>query len=425
MKVKEFPLEIRFLGGAREVGRMSVAVKTEKTQLLLDYGVMMGRPPGFPMHIAPKDVDAAILTHCHLDHSGVLPIFYIQDKRPLYSTRLTLELTQILIKDLIHLSGYYLPFEYLELRYMMQNAIHLDYGKKQTVGDMTFQLLDAGHVPGSAQILIEGEGKRVLFTGDFNTSRTRLLASANDNYGDLDAVIMETTYADGDHTERLELEKKFTEEVISIVETGGTVLIPAFSIGRAQEIACVLAAHHFKYPTTIDGMARLANRIMISNKQFLLDQQLFLNAMHTADWIDGWRDRRLAAGRTGAIISPAGMLQGGPAAFYISKLGKKEKNGVFLVSYQIPGTPGHQLMEKGMCVIDGKVRKIKAQVQHFDFSSHCGASQLRNVVKNLKGNPSVFAVHGADGNPERFARWVKKEVGLRATSPKTGDRFIV
>lgn len=425
MKVIPFPLEIKFLGGAREVGRVGIAVKTERTQLLLDYGVMMGRPPGFPMHIAPKDVDAAVLTHCHLDHSGVLPIFYIQDKRPLYATRLTLELTQILIKDLIHLSGYYLPFEYLELKYMMENSIHLDYRKTQTVGDISFQFLNAGHVPGSAQILIEAEGKRILYTGDFNTSITRLLSKADSDYGNLDAIVMETTYADEDHAERMELEGRFVAQITEVVEAGGTVLIPAFSIGRSQEMACILAAHHFEYPITIDGMARAANRIMMDNTQFLHDPRLFTDAIHGASSVDGWRDRRLASKRSGVVISPAGMLQGGPAAFYVSTLGKKTKNGIFLVSYQIPGTPGRQLMEKGMCVIDGKVRKVKAQVQHFDFSSHCGASQLRDVVRGLDGSPTVFAVHGAEGNCERFAKWVKKELGSRAISPKTGDRFTV
>ncbi len=417
----KFPLEIRFLGGAREVGRMSVAVKTDKTQVLLDYGVMMGNEPGFPMHVAPREVNALILTHCHLDHSGALPIFYIQDKRPVYATRLSIELAQLLIKDFIHLSGYYLPFEYLELKYMMQNSVYTNYGESRTVGDMTFHLLDAGHIPGSAQVLIEAEGKRILFTGDFNNFKTRLLPPAESNYGELDAIIMETTYADTDHAERLTLEKEFVTAVTDVVEKGGTVLVPAFSIGRSQEIACILAAHHFDHSVTIDGMARAANTVMMGNTEFVRDSRLFLDAVHSAMWVDGWRDRRIAARKPGVIITPAGMLKGGPAAFYISKLGKKIRNAVFLVSYQIPGTPGRELLEKGMCVIDGKVSKVKAQVKHFDFSSHCGASQLQEVVKNLEGTPTVFAVHGAEGNCERFAKWVKKEVGLKAMAPKAGD----
>lgn len=421
--MKKFPLEIKFLGGTREVGRIAIAVKTDKTQVLLDYGIMMGHEPGFPMHVAPKEVDALILTHCHLDHSGALPVFYIQDKKPLYATRLTLELAQLLIKDFIHLSGYYLPFEYLELRYMLENYVPTGFAERKTVGDIAFRLLDAGHIPGSAQILLEAENKRILFTSDFNTFKTRLLSSADNNYGELDAIAIETTYANEDHTDRLELEKNFVAHITDVVEKGGTVLVPAFSIGRSQEIACILAAHHFEYPITMDGMARAANRIMMDNTEFLRDPRLFMDAVHGATWIDGWRDRRIATKKSGVIISPAGMLMGGPAAFYISKLGKKSRNAVFLVSYQIPGTPGHELLEKGMCVIDGKVRKIKAQVEHFDFSSHCGASQLQEVVKNLKGEPTVFAVHGAEGNCERFAKWVKKNVGLNAIAPKAGDGF--
>lgn len=415
------PLQIGFLGGAQEVGRIAIAVKTESTQVLLDYGVMLNHEPGFPMHIPPKDVDTVILTHSHLDHSGAIPIFYIHGKRPLYTNRLCLELSQLLISDFIHLSSYYLPFEYLELKSMMRSSKHLDFGVEEKIGDIKFQLLNAGHTPGSAQILVEAEGKRLLYTSDFNTVDTRLLDGAKMEYGDLDAVIIESTYADEDHTERLELEKRFVDEVTDVVERGGTVLVPAFGVGRSQEIACVLAAHHFEYPVTIDGMAREASTIIMNHKEFLRDPKLFMDALHSADWVEGWRDRRKATKTHGVIISPAGMLKGGPAVFYTSKIGKKANNAIFLVSYQIPGTPGRQLLEKGICVIDGKMRKVKARVEHFDFSSHCGASELKEAVKKLGGKPKIYVVHGAEGNCELFAKWIRNELGLEAAAPKTGD----
>lgn len=391
----------------------------------MDYGVMMNNEPGFPMHIAPKNVDALILTHAHLDHSGILPIFYIQDKTPLYTTRLTAELASLLLEDFVHLSSYYLPFEYLELKYMMQSTVYTKYREKKTIGDITIQLLDAGHIPGSAQILVEAEGKRVLFTGDFNTFQTRLLPPADRDYGELDGIIIETTYANEEHPERVELERDFISSVTEVVERGGIALVPAFSIGRSQEIACVLAAHHFEYPVTMDGMSRAANSVIMDNTEFLRDPRLFMDAVHGANWVDGWRDRRIASKRSGVVISPAGMLKGGPAAFYISKLGNRAQNAVFLVSYQIPGTPGSELLKKGACVIDGKVCKIKARVKHFDFSSHCGASQLQETVKALKGNPTVFTVHGAEGNCERFAKWVKKETSFKAVAPNAGDKFTL
>jgi putative mRNA 3-end processing factor len=419
------PLQIGFLGGAQEVGRIAITVKIEKTQVLLDYGVMLNHTPGFPMHIPPKEVDAIILTHSHLDHSGAIPIFYVQGKKPLYANKLTSELNQILISDFIHLSSYYLPFEYLELKSMMRNSKHVDFGVEEKIGDITFKFLNAGHIPGSTQILIEAEGKRLLYTGDFNIVDTRLLEGAKMDAGDLDAVIIESTYADEEHPERLQLEKSFVDAVTDVVEKGGTVLVPAFGVGRSQEITCVLAAHHFEYPVTIDGMAREVSRIMMNYKEFVRDPKLFMDALHSADWAEGWRDRRKAIKKPGVIVSPAGMLKGGPAVFYTSKIGKKAQNAIFLVSYQIPGTPGRQLLEKGICVIDGKMRKVKARVEHFDFSSHCGASELKEAVKKLGGKPKVYVVHGAEGNCELLAKWARNELGLEAIAPKTGDTFKI
>ena len=418
-------LQIRFLGGTNEVGRIAIAVKARKTQVLLEYGVMLNHEPGFPMHIPPKDVDAILLTHSHLDHSGAIPVFYIHGRKPLFANQLTLELSQLLISDFIHLSSYYLPYEYLELKSMIRNGKHVDFGEKKKIGDLTFQLFNAGHIPGSAQILLESEGKKLLYTGDFNTTDTRLLEGAKTDYGELDAVIIESTYADEDHTKRSELEKRFIEDITDVVESGGVVLVPAFGVGRSQEIACILTAHHFEYPVYLDGMAREASRIMMNNRQFLRDPKLFMEAVHSVEWIEGWRDRRKATKKPGVIISPAGMLKGGPAAFYISRVGKKSHNGVFLVSYQIPGTPGRQLLDKGICVIDGKVQKVKARVEHFDFSSHCGASELKAFVEKLRGNPKIFVVHGAEGNCELFAKWIRDEVGFDATAPKAGDKVNI
>jgi len=418
-------LEITILGSAREVGRAAIYVKTENTKILLDYGVMLNHTPGFPMHVPPKEVDAIIITHSHLDHSGAVPIFHIGGRKPVYGTRLTFNLTNVLIKDFIHLSGYYLPFEYLELRSMMRSRKDINYREETAVGDIKFELLNSGHLPGGASVLVEASGKRLVYTSDFNAIETRLLPAADLDYGEIDALIIESTYAHEDHTPRKELEEKFVEEVTNIVESGGTVLVPAFSVGRAQEIACILAAYHFEHPVVLDGMAREASRIMMGHLDFIKDPKLFMDGIHLASWIESWRERKEAARRPGVIISPAGMLKGGPAASYIQTIGKRPNNAIFLVGYQIPGTPGRELLDKGHCVIDGKMRKVKAKIGFFDFSSHSGAKELKETVKSLKGEPKVYVVHGAEGNCPKFAKWIKEETGLEAKAPKTGESFII
>jgi len=418
-------LKIRFLGSAREVGRAAIYVKSEKAQILLDYGVMLDHVPGFPMHILPRDVDAIVLTHSHLDHSGAAPIFFIRDKKPVYGTRLTFEFTNLLIKDFIHLSSYYLPFEIVELRSMMKSCLNLNYRENQTLGDAQIQLLNSGHMPGGAHVLLEAEGKRLLYTSDYNTVETRLLTGADKDYGELDALIIESTYADEDHTERTALERRFVESVNAVVEDGGTVLVPAFSVGRSQEIACILAAYHFEHAVTMDGMACEASRILMDNAEYLKDKRLFMDAVHLAICAEGWKDRRMAVKKPGVIISPAGMLKGGPASFYVQLIGKKLNNAVFLVGYQIPGTPGRELLEKGRCVIDGKMRKVKAKVDFFDFSSHAGANELKETIKKVKGDPTVYVVHGAEGNCQKLAKWIKEEAGLEARAPKTGEEYTV
>ena len=152
------------------------------------------RDRGFPMHIPPKEVDAIVVTHSHLDHSGAVPIFHISEQKRVYGTKLTLDLSSLLIKDFIHLSSYYLPFEYIELNSMIRNYVSINYGEEITVGDIKFMLLDSGHIPGGASVLVEAEGKRLLYTSDFNTIETRLLHGAKFDCGELDAVIIAVSY---------------------------------------------------------------------------------------------------------------------------------------------------------------------------------------------------------------------------------------
>ncbi|RLI28495.1 MBL fold metallo-hydrolase, partial [Candidatus Bathyarchaeota archaeon] len=333
-------MKITFLGGTCAIGKSAVAVKTGETTVVLDYGVAMDGVPSFPMHIAPRDVNLVIVTHAHLDHSGAVPLFHVSRPIPVYATPVTFDLMELLLNDFLRLSGYYLPYEYLDMKTMFEFSRPLRYGEKVSVKDVEFTLVNAGHIPGSAQVLLEAEGKRILYTGDINDVDTCLLKGAFRDYGPLDAVIIESTYADEEHPERDELEKEFVESVLEVVEGGGKVLVPAFSVGRSQEVLTVLTKWRFEYPMAVDGMAVDATQIFLKHVDWLRDPELFKKAVRTAKWVSGWKDRRLLLKKECVIIAPAGMLKGGTAVFYAEKLAKSGNNAIYLVSYQIPGTPG-------------------------------------------------------------------------------------
>ncbi len=418
-------MKLQFLGACREVGRSAVAVETEQKRLVLDYGVIMNDAVGFPMHISPKDLDAILLSHAHLDHSGLLPLFYLRRHLPLYSVEPTFQFTNLLIKDFIHISGYFLPYEYIDLETMMEHYISIPYRRTFEVGGAKVSFLNAGHIPGSCQILIEGDGKRILYTGDFNPSETRTLGSSDQNHGDLDAIVTEATYATEDHPDRATVEKEFVSRVNEIVEKGGIVLVPAFGVGRSQEIATVLAAHNFKHPVFMDGMALDATEILMNHPDSLKDEDLFKKAVKKTRWVGTWNERRKAVKTSSVIISPAGMLKGGAAMFYMEEVAKKKSNAVFLVSFQIPGTPGSILLEKRKFVIQGRSRKVEADVEKFDFTSHGGRSDLQTMLSKLGGRTKVFTVHGAETNCIRLASWASKELGLESYAPKPGESFEI
>jgi putative mRNA 3-end processing factor len=403
------------------VGRSAVAVRNARSQILMDYGVMINHDIGFPVHVSPKDLNAVVLTHAHLDHSGLVPLFYVRSRLPVYGVEPTFKLTKVLVRDMIKLSGYYLPFEYIDLESMMSRAVPVDYRSTFKVEDAGVTLMNAGHIPGSAQIVVESGGKRVLYTGDFNLIPTHLVPGADHAYNDLDAIVIESTYATEDHPDRAESERDFVLACKEVVEKGGTVLVPAFGVGRSQEIICMLADHNFTHPIFVDGMALDAIRMLEAHPDSLRNQEHFMKAMREAEQIRNWNERRRAARTAGVIVSPAGMLKGGASVFYMENIAKNEGNGIFLVSYQVQGSPGRILLDEGRFILHGKASKVKARVEKFDFSSHGGKTQLEQTLKELDKRTKVFVIHGEEASCKRLADFAAHEMGLQTTTPRPGE----
>jgi putative mRNA 3-end processing factor len=390
---------------------------------LLDYGVLLKREPIYPVHVKPKDIDAVIVSHAHLDHSGFVPSLFLSQSSEIevLGTLPTFELSQLLIEDMIKISGYYLPFEYIDLLTMVKHSKSLQYRQPYTIKDVTFTLHESGHILGGATVLLKHAKKHLFYTGDINTRGSKLLRPADLDFDTVDLLIIESTYSQTEQAPRDQSERELLEYAHEVVERGGTLFIPAFSVERAQEIACVLKTNNFPHKVAMDGMALKANEIMMRHPTFLRDAEVFKRSVGEAEWITGWNRRKKIVKEPCVIISPAGMLVGGSAVFYIQELAKNKKNGIALVSFQGERTPGRELLERRVATFDGKVVKCSADIKRFEFSGHNSRSELFEILDRLKGNPKVLTVHGDEMSCVKFAGEIREKYGYDASAPNVGE----
>ena len=415
-------MKISILGSGKEVGRSGFLVTSNNTNILLDYGVLLKREPSFPIHVRPKDISTVVLTHAHLDHSGYIPSLFLSSSNiSVLGTNPTFELSELLIEDMLKISGSYLPFEYADLSNMMSHAKTLQYKEKNLVNNMEITLHETGHIIGGSSIMVESEGKRIFYTGDINKRGSKLLRPADLDLPEVDVLIIESTYSQTEQAPREESEKNLLQFAYDVVERGGTLFIPAFSVERAQEIACVLKLNNFKHKIAMDGMALKANEIMLRNPAFLRDPEGFKKLISEIEWVKGWHRRKHLIKEPGVIISPAGMLVGGTALFYLQEIAKNPNNGIALVSYQGKGTPGRLLLEKGLVSYNGKTKKSLAEVKHYEFSGHSSRTELFEIVDKIKGNPRVLTVHGDDLSCTKFAAEIKEKYGFDTIAPDNGQ----
>jgi len=414
-------LRINILGSGKEIGRSAILIESEKGNILLDYGVSLSEDgiPILPLSIAPSKLDAIFITHAHLDHVGAAPLLYVSGKIPMITTPLTKEISEVMIEDMLKISGYYLPFEHLELRNMLNNTKPVHYNETIYVGNIDAELIYSGHIPGSAMVRLTINDKTIIYTGDVNTIETRLVKPANTSNLEANVLIIEATYGDVDHPERSMVEKRFIETITETLEDGGTVLIPAFSLGRSQEIMALLAEKLPYVQVYYDGMVRRITEIMLSYKSYLNRYDLLEKAVKLFEPIRGWEMRKRVWREPCVIVAPAGMLKGGPSLYYIKRMWSNRNNTVLLVSFQAPGTPGRMLIEEGTFMDKGP--RLVARLEWFDFSSHAGVSGLLKIVKSVKNLEKVIIVHSEEESARYLSNKIKEELGIDVSIPGNGE----
>ncbi|WP_458189893.1 MBL fold metallo-hydrolase [Haladaptatus sp. NG-WS-4] len=344
-------MKIEFLGGAREIGRSAILVNDA---LLLDYGMETGNPPRFP--VGNVDPEAVVVSHGHLDHAGAVPSLLSGDARPpIYWTPPTSELALLLARDTLKLHGgsYDCPFTEEEIRRVTQVSQTHGYRESFEAAGHEVTFFNAGHIPGSAHVLVDDGETRLLYTADFHTDDQQIVSGTTAR-PDADVVISESTYSDVTHDDRGAIEARFAESLRTTLWEGGTVVVPAFAIGRTQEM--LLLCEQYDIPCYVDGMGTEVTRFLGRYPGFVRDADALQRAKSHARFVTG-RDgqRKRIADQNTAIVTTSGMLSGGPAMTYIPQICANPTNKITMTGYQVEGTPGRNLLERGRAEINGQV----------------------------------------------------------------------
>ncbi len=411
-------MQIEILGSGHEVGKSAILVSDEKTRIMLDYGVkLQPEPPKYP--IRTTNIDAMILSHAHLDHSGALPVLYKKGKPPCFMTDVTFDLASLLIRDSMKVSkiqGYGTPYDRSDFKKMIRYTKLVNYNEEFAVGNFNCSLFDAGHIPGSSSVLLNNK-KRILYTGDIQTADSHLLRGCQ-LPGRVDVLITESTYSYKEHLKRDKEEEKFLKLIEETLAREEIALIPVFAVGRAQEILLILEKYAGKI--ALDGMAKKASDIISYHSRYLKNPKKLKYILKKVRWIRSEKERSKAVKSCPIIVSSAGMLGGGPAVNYLRRIRGNAGSRVLFTGFLVEDSPGWKLIKTKIFENAEEKFDVHCELQQFEMSAHTDKAGLMNII-NKTSPEKVICVHGESKNCEKFAKEIQEKFKIQAFAPKNGE----
>jgi len=420
--VQKSEVSLLTLGGFGQVGRSCMLLTTPDSKVLIDCGINPGaRTPSeaFPRldwaNISLDELDAIVIGHAHLDHTGFLPVLTKYGyKGPIYCTEPTLPMMNLIQLDAIKVAGAQgrTPmYAERDVHQIMRQTIGLSYGTVTDISpDIKLVLANAGHILGSASCHFHiGNGDHnFVYSGDIKYGKSMLLESADTRFPRVETLLVESTYGAKEDIQptRDEVESAFIKSVNEVLNDGGKVLIPIPAVGRAQELMMVIdkymkSGQLTESPVFMEGMIQEATAIHEAHPEYLerslkqkiletddnpFDSEYFTNIEHA----DG-RDEPLREDSPCIVIATSGMLEGGPVLEYFRNFAPNPKNKILFVSYQVNGTLGRRVMDGARQVTimgrDGKVEvvTINAGTEKLEgFSGHSDYNQLMSYVQRLR-----------------------------------------
>jgi len=454
-------VRITTLGCCREVGRASFIISTPETRVLVDCGDKPGSPDEVPylqvpeaLGSGPNSIDAVVLTHAHLDHSALIPLLFKYGyDGPIYTTEPTRDLMGLLTLDYLDVAakeGRTPPYESEMVREAVKHTIPLEYGDVTDISpDIKLTLHNAGHILGSAIAHFHiGDGLyNVAFSGDIHYDDTRLFNGAVNEFPRVETLVLESTYGGRNdyQTDQEDSERKLIHTIRNTIDQGGKVLIPAFAVGRSQEIMLVLeeAIREGKIPEVpvhLDGMIWEATAIHTTYPEYLRDElrerifhddaNPFLSEQF--NHIDAGEEERqdVADEEPSIILSTSGMLEGGPILSWLEHLGADPDSTLTFVGYQAQGTLGRRIQNgwEEIPVGNGRGRDtltLKMGVETVDgFSGHADRQGLENFVRTMNPRPEkVLCVHGDESSTQDLSSALYHEYNMRTFAPKNLETF--
>lgn len=457
-------MNLRFFGGANEVGASSTEIKIDGYRILVDAGIRMNhehkndsRLPDFPDFDKVGMPDAVLLTHAHTDHTGALPLLrnlWIAGVK-IYWTPATKAITRVLLEDGAKLnqreeqeegkSPLYTPDDVEVVLHCMEKEV--PWLKPVPIcGDVTATWIPAGHILGAAMIYIQGKHESILMTGDVSaTPQSTIPGMDVPSWCRLpDVMVMESTYGNRPHEgSRKQEAKRLAEDVAKVVAEGGKVLIPVFAVGRSQEVVLILKRAMElreipKFPVYVDGMVQKINDIYSDfvdelskplRRRAERDEKLFYSDTIRPIRSDEERNGILS-GKPCCIIASSGMLIGGRSAQYAEHLARDLKNLIAITGYQAEGTSGRalwDLVEAGMPtdqkwqLKDQEPVGVKCQVKKYSLSAHADGTELMELVEKVDPR-KLFLVHGDEGNRKGLEESIQEQLPrVNVILPENGE----
>ncbi|MDO5022555.1 MAG: MBL fold metallo-hydrolase [Eubacteriales bacterium] len=464
-------MDILFLGAAREVTGSSFLLTANGKHVLIDCGMEQGKDTyeNQSLPIPAGDVDAVVLTHAHIDHSGMLPALYKNGFRgEIYATPATINLCDIMLKDSAYIqeseaewrnrraarSGAekYVP---LYTQEDAQNTVKLmkeaSYSEEtEILPGISLKMTDAGHLLGSAsaKFLINENGitRRVVFSGDIGNTNQPILKDPQ-YLSDADVVVMESTYGDRLHAAGdVDYVSDLTAILQKTFDRGGNVVIPSFAVGRTQDILYFLReikqnnlVHgHDGFPVYMDSpLAIRATNIFDSSGSQFFDEEMNALLSQGINPIN-FKDLKLCVTaeeskkinfekRPCVIISASGMCEAGRIRHHIKHNIWKENATILFVGYQSVGTLGRRILDGAKKIkLFGEEIQVNAEINTLKAKSgHADRNGLKKWVDNFDPMPSyVYIVHGEEESAISFADLLQED-GYEVKVPFSGDRFDI